>query len=244
MNRLIAPVMCLMLAVLALFGCDSDSSNVDDFVITYEVEFDASKLSPNVTNTYYPLTPGTTYRLKGQTEDGEELIVIEVLDDTRQVAGATTRIVLDRVFLDGELIEETFDWYAQDADGNVWYMGEDSKEYSGGSVVSSEGSWEAGIDGARAGILMPAIPTVGQAYQQEFAEGEAEDRGRVLGLGETVTVPAGTFTDCIRIEDTTPLEPDVEEHKFFCPDVGVALEVDLEDDIRFELQSIERPQAE
>lgn len=241
MNRLIALIVCLLLFTVAGIGCDSDSNNADNFVITYEVEFDAASLSPNVTNTYFPLIPGTTLQLKGQTEDGEEVIVIEVLDDTRQVAGATTRVVLDRVFLDGELIEETFDWYAQDSDGNVWYMGEDSKEYSGGSVVSMAGSWEAGVNGALAGILMPATPTVGQAYQQEFAEGEAEDRGRVLGLGETVTVPAGTFTDCIRIEDTTPLEPDVEEHKFFCPDVGVVLEVDLEDDIRFELQSIQRP---
>lgn len=244
MNRLIVPVACSLLATAALLGCDSDSNNVDDFVITYEVAFDAAKMSPDVTNTYYPLVPGTTYRFEGQTEDGEETIVIDVLDDTKEVAGTTARVVLDRVFLDGELIEETFDWYAQDTDGNVWYMGEDSKEYSGGSVVSAAGSWEAGVNGATAGILMPATPAVGQAYQQEFAEGEAEDRGRVLGLGETVKVPAGTFTDCIRIEDTTPLEPDVEEHKFFCPNVGVVLEVDLEDDVRIELQSIEQPPAE
>ncbi|MDX1547278.1 MAG: hypothetical protein R3247_09840, partial [Rhodothermales bacterium] len=167
-----------------------------------------------------------------------ERIVVEVLEETREVAGVTVTVVRDQVFLDGDLIEDTDDWYAQDADGNVWYMGEDSKEVEDGQVVGTAGSWEAGVDGARAGILMPADPAPGQAYQQEFYAGEAEDRGRVLSVGESVSVPAGDFDGCIRIEDTTPLEPDVEEHKFFCPGIGTVLEVDLEDGVRVELISV------
>ncbi len=227
----------LVLAACGLTACDSNSPE-DTFVITYEVPFDPSKFQAGVTHTYFPLLPGTVWTYEGQTEDGLERIVVEALAETRVVAGVTATVVRDRVFLDGSLIEDTFDWYAQDEDGNVWYLGEDSKEIENGRVVSTEGSWEAGVDGARAGIIMPATPTVGQAYQQEFYEGEAEDRGRILSLNESVAVPAGSFTNCIQTEDTTPLERDVLEHKFYCPDVGVVLE--LEEDTRIELIAFEQ----
>jgi hypothetical protein len=225
---------------LSLTACDS-SSQEDTFVVTYDPPFNPASFQAGVTNTYYPLVPGTVWTYEGESEDGRERIVVEVLTETRDIAGITATIVRDRVYLDGSLIEDTFDWYAQDADGNVWYLGEDTKEYENGQVVSTAGSFEVGIDGAEAGIIMPATPTVGQAYYQEFYEGEAEDRGKVLSLNETVTVPAGTYTDCIRTEDTTPLEPDVLEHKYYCPGIGTVLEVDLEEDARFELQSIETP---
>ena len=232
--------LCLLL-LAGLVACDASSPEPDTFVITYDPPFNAATMQTAVTNPFFPLPVGAVWTYEGRSEDGLERIVVEVLPETRMVAGVAATVVRDRVFLDGDLIEDTMDWYAQDADGNVWYLGEESFEIENGQVVSMAGSWEAGVDGARAGVLMPAEPTVGQAYQQEFYAGEAEDRGRVLALDETVTVPAGTFMGCIRTEDTTPLERDVIEHKFYCPMVGTVLEVDLEEDARFELLSVTFP---
>jgi hypothetical protein len=130
------------------------------------------------------------------------------------------------VFTGGELTEDTFDWYAQDADGNVWYLGEDSREIENGEVVSTEGSWEAGVNGAQAGIIMWADPGahIGEEYRQEFAEGEAEDVGKVISVGESVTVPFGSFTGCIKTEDRNLLESGSTENKLYCPDAGTVLE--------------------
>jgi hypothetical protein len=125
-------------------------------------------------------------------------------------------VVLDRVFLNGELKEKTFDWYAQDKEGNVWYFGEDTKEYDNGRVVSTAGSFEAGKNGAKAGIIMRVHPKVGQTTPQEFAPGVAEDKARVLDLNATITVPYGTFTHCLKQEEFTPLEPDALENKYYC----------------------------
>ncbi len=209
------------------------------FTFTYDPTFNPGQFVASVTNPYYPLEPGKVHQYAGQTEDGLETITVEVLSETRVVAGVTTTVVHDQVFLDGELIEDTFDWYAQDQAGNVWYLGEDSKEYEDGQVVSTAGSWEAGVDGAEPGVIMPATPTVGQAYQQEFYAGEAEDRARVLAVNESVTVPYGSFTNCVKTEDTTPLEPAVLEYKYYCPNIGVALEVKpKEDNARMELTDL------
>jgi hypothetical protein len=134
--------------------------------------------------------------------------------------GVTTTVVRDRVWEDGELIEDTFDWYAQDNDGNVWYFGEDSKEIEDGKVVSTEGSWEAGVNGAKPGIVMKANPQVGDAYRQEFLKGEAEDMGQVLSIDESVSIGSGSYEKCLQTKDWTPLEPEVVEHKFYCKEVG------------------------
>lgn len=233
--------MLLLLPVAALAACDTGNSQEDAFTVTYAPSFSAATLQTDVTNPFFPLRVGMVWEYEGQTEDGSERVVVEVLPETHEVAGVTARVVRDRVYLNGALIEDTYDWFAQDAAGNVWYLGEDTKEYEQGRVVSTEGAWAAGVDGAVAGIIMPATPTVGQAYYQEFYEGEAEDRGRVVGLNETVTVPAGTWTGCVKTEDTTPLEPDVLEYKYYCPQVGTVLEVDLEENERVELKSVKVP---
>ena len=141
----------------------SDGSDRPGLDITYDPPFDPSSLQTSVTNPYFPLTPGTVWAYEGETEDGTERIVVEVLEETRDVVGVAATVVRDRAYLDGELIEDTFDWFAQDADGNVWYLGEATEEIEDGEVVSTAGSWEAGVDGAEAGVLMPAEPTVGQA---------------------------------------------------------------------------------
>ena len=136
-----------------------------------------------------------------------------------------TTVVHDRVFAaDGSLAEDTFDWYAQDAAGNVWYFGEDTAEYQNGSVSSTYGSWEAGVNGAQPGVVMLAQPDVGERYHQEFLRGEAEDLGKVIALDDHVSVPYGRLGDVLVTEDTTPLEPQVLEHKYYAPGIGVVLE--------------------
>ena len=126
----------------------------------------------------------------------------------------------DSVYVDDELVEDTYDWFAQDRDGNVWYLGEDSKEYAGGEVVSTEGSWEAGVDGALPGIVMPSEPAVGGAFRQEFYAGEAEDMFEIIAVGGSTEVPAGRFNDVVTTRDWTPLEPEVIEEKQYAPGVG------------------------
>jgi hypothetical protein len=152
--------------------------------------------------------------------------------------GVEARVVRDTVTLDGEIIEDTLDWYAQDAEGTVWYLGEDTAEFEDGKITSREGSFEAGVDGAMAGVIMPAEPAVGQAYRQEYDEGVAEDNGEVLAIGGSADVPAGSYDGLLKTADTDALEPDVLEHKFYAEDVGVVLTVDVESDAREELISM------
>ena len=140
----------------------------------------------------------------------------------------TCIVVKNRVTLNGELVEETFDWYAQDRDGNVWYFGEEAKDYENGVVVSTKGSWEAGIDGALPGIIMQANPQVGDPYRQEFYAGEAEDMAQVLSITESVTVPHGSYDRVVRTMDWTPLEPGKVEDKFYASGIGLILEVIVE----------------
>jgi hypothetical protein len=177
-----------------------------------------------ITNPYLAFQRGKVFRYEGQTEEGVETTVVEVLNKTKRILGVATTVVHDRVYLDGELIEDTFDWYAQDRSGNVWYFGEDSKTIEDGKVVSTEGSWQAGVNGARPGIVMLAQPNVGDQYQQEFASGVAEDRAKVMSLSEVVQVPYGTFTGCLQTQEWTPLAPGPRESKYYAPGVGLVLE--------------------
>jgi hypothetical protein len=132
----------------------------------------------------------------------------------------TCVVVMDSEWVGNELEEVTADWYAQDDSGNVWYFGEESKEFENGQVVSTEGSWEAGVDGAQPGIVMKGNPIIGDIYRQEYYAGEAEDMGEVLSLSDTVSVPYGSFQNCLRTKDWTPLEPGIIENKFFALNVG------------------------
>jgi hypothetical protein len=186
-------------------------------------------------NPYYPLTPGTCRVYEAETEEGTEVIEVCVTDDVREILGVNCVVVRDTVTLDGELIEDTFDWFAQDTEGNVWYFGELSMEFEDGELVSLEGSWEAGEDGAKPGIIMWANPQVGDVFRQEFFLGEAEDMGEILALDQAVTVPYGSFQNCVMTKDYTPIEPDVEENKYYAQGVGVVLEVDVESGERVEL---------
>jgi hypothetical protein len=175
------------------------------------------------------LRPGTRWTYREVDADGEVLdVVVIATDTTRRVAdGIEARVVRDTVRQGGQVLEDTFDWYAQDDDGNVWYLGEDTAEFEGGRITSREGSFEAGVDGAQPGIVMPADPAPGQRYRQEFLEGEAEDRGAVLSVDELVQAPVGRYDHAVLTKDTNPLEPDVSEYKLYARDVGLVLTLDV-----------------
>jgi hypothetical protein len=204
------------------------------------VDLDPARVGPDVTNPWFPLEPGTrwTYREKG--EDGETLrVVVTATSETRMIAnGVEARIVRDTVTLDGEIIEDTFDWYAQDAGGTVWYLGEDTAEFENGEISSRKGSFEAGVDNAQAGVVMPAEPAVGDVYRQEYAAGVAEDNGEVLALDGTATVPAGSYDGLVQTADTNALEPAALEHKFYARDVGPVLTLDVANGGREALLSV------
>jgi hypothetical protein len=186
----------------------------------FSPRFDPDKFVRVVDNRFFPLRPGTRFFYRGE-EDGEaETNITIVTHDRKNILGVSAVVVLDRVFVHGELKEKTFDWYAQDEDGNVWYLGEDTKEYENGRVVSTEGSWESGKHGAKPGIIMPAHPRVGDHYRQEFLEGEAEDEAKVVARDLDIFVPYGAFHHCIRTVEFTRLEPQVKEAKLYCPRVG------------------------
>jgi hypothetical protein len=190
----------------------------------YEWTVDAREFVDVVDNPYFPLDPGTTLVYEGRSDGQREVVTIEVTDRTKEILGVTATVVKDTVEVAGELHELTFDWYAQDLEGNVWYLGEDTKEFEGGEVVSTEGSWRAGVYGALPGVIMPAAPEVGLAYTQEHLKGEAEDKGRIVAVGERITVPHGSFTDIVVTADWTPLEPKFLEHKHYAPGIGVVFE--------------------
>jgi hypothetical protein len=190
----------------------------------YAPQIEPGDFVATVDNPYFPLIPGTRWVLRGSGDAQGEVDEIEVLDETRTVMGVTCVVVRDVVSEAGEPVEVTDDWYAQDVHGNVWYFGEETAEYENGEPVSTAGSWEAGIDGAQPGIIMPGNPQVGMTYRQEFYAGEAEDVGEVVELGAEADVPFGAYEDVLVTEDWTPLEPDVRERKFYAPGVGLIRE--------------------
>ncbi|HEX5938636.1 MAG TPA: hypothetical protein VFZ75_13260 [Actinomycetota bacterium] len=190
----------------------------------YDWEIDPTDFVAAVDNPYFPLTPGTVLVYEGRSGGEPEVVRVRVTGRTKEILGLAATVVRDTVTVAGEVHEDTFDWYAQDVDGNVWYLGEATKEYEEGKVVSTEGSWEAGVDGALPGVIMPAQPVEGLAYTQEHYAGEAEDKGRVIRLGEQVNAPAGSYDDVLVTEDWTPLEPKVRENKYYAPGVGVVFE--------------------
>ncbi len=205
----------------------------------YEPRITADDLSAEVTNGLFPAPVGATWVFEAETDEGLERIEIEVEAETKDVWGTTARVVRDTEFLDGEMIEDTWDWFAQDGDGNVWYLGEDTQEYEDGEVVSTEGAWEAGVDGALPGVIMLGDPQVGDEYRQEFFEGEAEDFGEVISVDESVEVEAGSWTGCLKTRDRSVLDPELDEFKYYCDGVGTVLIE--EGDVRVELIEFDIP---
>jgi hypothetical protein len=194
----------------------------------YRPRIEPREFRADVDNRFLPFVPGRTLVYRKTTREGVEETRVTTRRETVEINGVTCRVVRDVVRLDGELIEDTDDWFAQHRGGAVWYFGEIARNYEDGMLADLDGSWRYGRDGALPGIVMLAEPRRGNAYRQEFMLNAAEDLAEVVGRGVTVTVPYGTFHDCLETEDTTPLEPDANEHKFYAPGVGLVLEVDGE----------------
>jgi len=240
----VAQQAALVLAVGAGCACsDSGPKSCGSNPASYSPRISPADF-PNPTridNRFSPLVPGTVFNYRAT--DGK-ILESTVTFDTKVVMGITTVVVHDlEKSADGTVSEDTYDWYAQDKDGNVWYFGEDTKAFAAG-IVSTKGSWEAGVDCAQPGYLMKADPRVGDSYRQEYSVGVAEDRADVLSLNEYVTVPFGSFQSCLQTRDVNDLEPGKVEHKHYCAGVGFVSAVDIVmvgTGNREELISITRP---
>ena len=211
------------------------------------VELDPAEFTTEIDNRYWPMEPGTRWTYVETDADGTELVVVvTVSSETREIAnGITAVVVRDTVTREGELVEDTVDWYAQDRDGNVWYLGEETQEYEDGEVASTAGSWEAHVDGALPGVIVPANPVAGMAYRQEYYAGEAEDNGEVLSTDEQVEVPAGHWDGALLTKDTNALEPEILEYKLYAPEVGLVLAIGVSGGGgREELVSVEHVDAD
>jgi hypothetical protein len=211
--------------LLLVAGCSSQSPSVHNPAKLvegeeYAVEIAAEQFSQPLANDYFPLQPGFEFVFEG----GGERVEVNVTDETKVIMGVTTLVITDQVFVDGVLTEDTADWYASDNVGNVWYFGEQTAEYENGQITTTEGSWEAGVDGALPGIIMLAAPQVGDTYRQEFYSGHAEDVATVYALDQSITVPRDNYDQIIIIEEWSLLEPAVHEHKWYARGVGVVFE--------------------
>jgi hypothetical protein len=181
-----------------------------------------------VDNPWFPLTPGTTLTYEGVKDGKPSKDVFEITGESKVIDGVRCVVVRDTLTMEGKLHEQTEDWYTQDVNGNVWYFGEDTREFDAkGNVKNTSGTWQAGVDGAIPGIFMPADPQTGVAFQQEYLAGEAEDHFVVLHRLGAVDVPYGSFEDVLVTAEWTPLEPDVLSEKFYVKGLGMVKELDV-----------------
>jgi len=211
------------LSIVIISGCKKDSDN--SMTADYNPKITPAEFVSEVTNPFFPLTPGTTFQYRAETDEGTEIDKVYVTHVTKEILGVTCTVVADSVWLEGVILEATFDWYAQHQDGTVWYFGEDVDNFENGVLVDHAGSWEAGVGSGKPGIILEAKPRIGDIYRQEFEPGVVEDLGEVLSLNESVTVPYGSFRNCLKTRDWTPLEPDKEANKCYASGVGLVLEI-------------------
>jgi hypothetical protein len=214
-------LLVIMLIISVFFSCkkeDDENPVKDEFYLPI---IKSENFVDSITNPYLPIKQGKKYSYQVQTDEGKETIEINITNETKTILGVKCIVVTDILKNDkGEIIENTTDWYAQDKDGNVWYFGEDTKEFENGNVTSTKGTWEAGVNGAQPGIVMYANLIFGMPYRQEYLYNEAEDMGKVIKIGETVTTPYGTFNNCLVTEEWSPIEPDVLENKYYAVGIG------------------------
>jgi hypothetical protein len=214
----------------AVFAAQADDCALPVFGpgTSYRPSILPGDFSARVTNLWFPLPVGRTYVYSGVKDGKSALDIVIASPRTRLVDGVRTRVVEDRLYLNGVLEERTSDYYAQDRCGNVWYFGEDTAELDAhGRVISTEGSFHAGVDGAQAGVFMQAAPELGRRFRQEWYAGQAEDTFRVVDIASRVSVPFGTFNRALRTEERTALEPGVVDAKYYVAGVGVVFEGSL-----------------
>jgi hypothetical protein len=225
--------MLLAVAVAACGGGSREAGTSSSAALTTlpkgsePVRLDPGRFTAQIDNPYWPMTPGNRWLYREKADGELQRVEVTVTDQTKMIMGIEARVVHDKVTLarDGSLVEDTYDWYAQDDKGNIWYLGEDTKEYENGKVTTTEGSWQTGVDGAQPGILLLADPKRAMEYRQEYYRGQAEDAARVLSLDMRAKVPAGFFDPVLVTRDYTPLEPNLVEHKFYAPGVGPVLAI-------------------
>ena len=191
----------------------------------YDPVINPADFISGVNNPYFPLPPGRTLVYEGQTSQGFEHDEFIITHKTKVIQGVTCIQVHDLVYLDGVLAEDTLDWFAQDNQGNVWYFGENTGELVDGRFVTLDGTFTAGVNRDKAGIIMKAHPMVGDFYRQEFSLDNAEDFADVIKLNAIVKVPVGTFKNCLQTQETTPLETSLLEQKFYAVGIGNILTV-------------------
>ena len=185
------------------------------------VQLNPADFTVNITNPYFPMAPGNRWVYVEREPGHTSRVVMTVTDETKRIAnGITARVVRDVVSEGKELVEVTDDWYAQDKDGNVWYLGEATTEYVNGKPATTKGSFEAGVDGAQAGVAMPAKPVQGLSYRQEFSRGQAEDSAVVLAVREQAQVPFGHFRNVLVTKDLNGLKLKFVEYKLYARGVG------------------------
>ena len=219
------------IAVLALAACGgggskSKSSSASSLPQgTKPVKLDPTDFTTEIDNPYWPMSVGSHWVYR-EVENGEaQRVDVTVTSRTKTLDGIEARVVHDRVSQDGETLEDTYDWYAQDSAGNLWYLGEDTAEYENGKLKTREGSWAAGVDGAEAGVVVPASPTQGMTYREEYYAGHAEDAAEVLGVDSQVQVPFGRFKNAMLTRNFSTIEPTVEEMKLYAKGVGPVMEL-------------------
>jgi hypothetical protein len=189
-------------------------------------KIDPADFTTQVTNPFWPMKVGDHWVYRETNAEGEvQRNDVVVTDKKKTVIGIDVLVVHDTVKLGGELTEDTYDWYAQDSKGNLWYFGEDTTEYENGKPKTKEGSWEAGVDGALAGIIMPADPRVGLTYREEYYKGHAEDGAQIISVDALAKVPYGRFDHGVQTRNFSGIEPDVIEEKIYAKGVGVVLEI-------------------
>ena len=252
MKRIAASILAVGFAAAVAAGCggagggsnggSSANGGSSTSGAAYSPHIDPADFTTTIDNKYFPLKPGTTFVYEGTMEGASERDVMAVTHDTRRVMGVECLVASDRVTEDGKLIEQTYDWYAQDKEGNVWYFGEHVTEYKDGKVTGHEGSWESGVGGAKPGIAMQADPIPGQIYRQEYSKGVAEDKARVISLKGSAKVPYGSFSNNVLVtQEFTPLEPGVVERQYYVAGVGDIVEATVKGQPeRIELVAVKR----
>jgi hypothetical protein len=207
----------------------------------YGPQIDPVNFGTTINNPYFPLIPNTKYIYEGQTEEGLVQAEVSVSTNTKEIMGVTCVEVREVASLDREVVADNLLWFAQDTEGNVWYFGESSKQIESGNVVVVEGSFTAGEDGAKPGIIMKAQPKVGDVYRQEFDLSNAEDVGAVLAIDESIEGPTGQYTNVLKISEASPLEPTSVKNIFYASGVGIIQVTDFIGGTKIDLIEIVKP---
>jgi hypothetical protein len=219
-RRIALAAIGILFAALVMSSWMPSQVRADPTRHQYNPAIDPNDFVAFIDNKYFSLAPGTKFTYEKEEKEGIERIEVIVTHETREIMGVTTTVVRDRQWFNGELLEDTRDWYAQDKYGNVWYFGEAVDHYRKGKLKHHKESWEAGVNGAKPGIIMPKDPKVGDSYRQEYHKGTAEDMATVVAVRKEVAVPSGVFEGCLQIRNWSPIDRSDNEYKYYCPDVS------------------------